>query len=67
MNIYVKVFWVMTTCSDVVGYNFALKMEATWSFETLQLTYCSNYDWSWQHGNVLHGSTNIHCCFIHWL
>jgi hypothetical protein len=32
---HIGVFWVVTSCSAVVGY---LKMEAKWTFETL-LTY----------------------------
>jgi hypothetical protein len=35
MKIQVEMFWVATSCSVVLGYHFALKMEATWYFENL--------------------------------
>jgi hypothetical protein len=35
MRIEVMVFWVVTPCSDVVGYYFNLKMEAARFSETL--------------------------------
>jgi len=40
MMIHVKVFWVETLCSGVVGYQhfFTLKMEAAWCSETFYPT-----------------------------
>jgi len=36
MKIQALVFWAVTLCSDVLGFqSFTLKMEATWSSETL--------------------------------
>jgi hypothetical protein len=44
VEIQVEVFWVVTPCSVVVGYqSFRVKMEAAWNCETLLSYYNKRY------------------------